>query len=520
MNKYLKYLLYALALLPAFIFRDYTPSNELRYIGIANEALDNGSIFCFYNNGIVYADKPPLYLWFMMLMKWILGSHQMWAISLITILPSVGVIAVMDRWTKRFAGMQNTTAASIATLTTIMYLGTSLVMRMDILMTLFILLSLYSFYKLYMGVGSKWDKWLIPVYIFMAVFTKGAMGIIIPFLSMATFLGVKREIKQFGKYFNYKQLILMFGLFVAWFVMVYIEGGNEYLNNLVFKQTVGRGINSFHHKGPFYFYVRNAIWTFAPWIFLYITVFVYAIRKKMINGDLHLFFASISVSSFVILSLISSKLDVYLVPIYPFIIYQAFMLLQDQKIKKWHKISITIPAILFAGVFVASFFADKLMPFGYESLLLPRIGLGILTLMSAYGVYLAVKKSQISKAVIAIGSGFLMLLFVAAFGLEQFNSYIGFRNLGNKLNEISLTQDIKQIDFYKFRGGENLNVFTGKDSNLHLSIEEIKSVKNPDVILLHKKDIKSNKELQEWEKTLNKIDSVGDVNIYRFNSVR
>ena len=61
-SKFLPFLL-LLAVLPVLIFRDYTPSNELRYLSIVDEALRNGDIFTFTNHGIQYADKPPLYLW-------------------------------------------------------------------------------------------------------------------------------------------------------------------------------------------------------------------------------------------------------------------------------------------------------------------------------------------------------------------------------------------------------------------------------------------------------------------------
>lgn len=80
-KEYFIFLLMLLALLPALIFRDFTPSNELRYLSIADEALREGHFFAFTNHGLQYADKPPLYLWIVMLGKTLLGSHQMWFLS-------------------------------------------------------------------------------------------------------------------------------------------------------------------------------------------------------------------------------------------------------------------------------------------------------------------------------------------------------------------------------------------------------------------------------------------------------
>ena len=72
-NNALRYALYIVAFLPIFSFRDFTPDNELRYLSIADEALQNGSFITFFNHGLIYADKPPLYLWIVMLGKSIFG---------------------------------------------------------------------------------------------------------------------------------------------------------------------------------------------------------------------------------------------------------------------------------------------------------------------------------------------------------------------------------------------------------------------------------------------------------------
>lgn len=93
------YLLVFLMLLPMMIWRDFTPANELRYLSIADEALQNGILFSFYNHGIMYADKPPLYLWIVMLGKLIFGSHQMWFLSLFSLLPAFVIQVIMDKWT-------------------------------------------------------------------------------------------------------------------------------------------------------------------------------------------------------------------------------------------------------------------------------------------------------------------------------------------------------------------------------------------------------------------------------------
>ena len=78
------FILFAVVMIPLFLLRDFTPDNELRYLSIADEALRNGTFFTFYNHGLAYADKPPLYLWIVMAGRLLFGTHSM------TIATSIG----------------------------------------------------------------------------------------------------------------------------------------------------------------------------------------------------------------------------------------------------------------------------------------------------------------------------------------------------------------------------------------------------------------------------------------------
>lgn len=86
------------ALLPLMCLRDFTPDNELRYLSIADEALREGHFFAFTSHGAPYADKPPLYLWIVMLCRAVAGRHLLPLLGLFSLLPALGVLRAMDRW--------------------------------------------------------------------------------------------------------------------------------------------------------------------------------------------------------------------------------------------------------------------------------------------------------------------------------------------------------------------------------------------------------------------------------------
>lgn len=143
-SKFLPFLL-LLAVLPVLIFRDYTPSNELRYLSIVDEALRNGDIFTFTNHGIQYADKPPLYFWILMLGKCLLGNHAMWFASLFSFIPALVIMLIMDRWVEREVSVANRLSAQLMLMSCGLFLGLAVVLRMDMLMCMFIVLALRYF---------------------------------------------------------------------------------------------------------------------------------------------------------------------------------------------------------------------------------------------------------------------------------------------------------------------------------------------------------------------------------------
>ena len=285
-----RYLYYFLLLTFTTLFRDFTPDNELKYISIANEALQNNNWFTFHNHGDIYADKPPLFLWLIMLSKLIRGGYHVWIIVLFSSLPALAIMAVMDRWIKNEESNSNTLAANLIIITTIMFLGAAFIIRMDMLMSLFIVLSLYKFYKIYKNKHSAYDKYLLVIYLFLAVFTKGLIGLLIPFTSIIAFLSIKKQISTFDHYFGWRQYMVFFALCMGWFILIYREGGMIYLDNMLLKQTIGRGFNSFHHKEPVWYYLPRMLWSFAPWSLLFIVLIWKSIQTKMINTDLEKFF--------------------------------------------------------------------------------------------------------------------------------------------------------------------------------------------------------------------------------------
>lgn len=83
-------------------------------------------------------------------------------------------------------------------------------------------------------------------------------------------------------------------LCLIWFLGVYAEGGKTYLNNLLFRQTVHRAVDAFHHKQPFWYYFKTIWHSLAPWVLFYLTVILIGFRDKLYHRDIEKFFSQLS----------------------------------------------------------------------------------------------------------------------------------------------------------------------------------------------------------------------------------
>ena len=165
-----RYFILLILVIPVLILRDFTPNNELKYLSIVDEALRDGYFFTFYHQGELYADKPPLYFWLLMLSKWIWGEYNMFGLSLFSIIPALISVYIMNTWVEEKTTTSLRWNGSLMLFTSAFFIGSGLVLRMDMLMCMFILLALYTFYERYSGKGQPRDRFLLPFYIFMAIF--------------------------------------------------------------------------------------------------------------------------------------------------------------------------------------------------------------------------------------------------------------------------------------------------------------------------------------------------------------
>ncbi len=477
-----------ICLLPEMLMRDFTPSNELRYLSIADEAISGGHIFAFYNHGVAYADKPPLYLWLVTLSRLLLGRHSVFALTLLSLIPAFVTTWVMDRWVMSKAPATHRMAMAMMLLTCIMFLGTMVVTRMDMLMCMFIVLALFTFWRMYElsddgepegndAVVYRKCSWLLPVWIFLALFTKGPVGLLVPPFSILVFLIVKRKWRDLGKYLGWKTWGVIAGLCIIWFTGVLIDGGVSYLDNLLFKQTVGRAVNAFTHSKPFWFYAVALLWCIAPYTLLLIGSAVASvwpvksgsteIPAEAVRSDKETLFICLIITTFVMLSSFSSKLPVYLVPILPFIVYLFPLVLSRIGGRRWMAWAIGIPAGIMAVAGVASVvvlsgcvnvpaLGSALSEYPFAFSVPVKIAAVLFLAGNALALWFLFRRREWDLPVFMMGSSLLLMIYSASGVLGQANPYIGY---GDLCKEVPTGTNVVTLFVHR---PENIDVYIGR----------------------------------------------------------
>lgn len=460
--------LYFIALVPAMLLRDFTPSNELRYLSIADEALRNGTFFAFTNQGIPYADKPPLYLWWVMLCRVIAGRHCMMLLSLMTLIPSCVIFLAMDRWIKPYLSTATRGIAIMMLGTCVMFIGAVMVLRMDMLMCMFIMLALRSFWLWHTDPQRhSGQRWLFPIWIFLGVFTKGPLAFLFPLAGTAVYLATQKQIKRFFHYWTWSTWGILVALCAVWFGAVYADGGYEYLDNLLFHQTVGRAVDAFHHKRPFFYYGLSIWYCLAPWSLLLAVVLVKGLRRSLVKRDsLATYMLVVALTIFVMLSCISSKVDIYILPAIPLIVCGSAFLIDTYRRDALARCMVGIIAsvfILALPAFTIAAAIGKLpfnaSPFFYAAAAIMTLG-GIVAMSGMFAKRLG---HDLFKGIRAITYALLLGVFVGAWGLPAANPVIGYGAMCERVAELEDRYPEAEIVAWQIKRAENMDAYLGHD---------------------------------------------------------
>ena len=303
---------------PSLFTRDLWNPDEPRYMEVAREMAVLGEYVLPQLNGEVYMEKPPLFFWLAgFLWKAGVGYNSG---RIVTILVTLGALLLVYFTVAGRYGRAAARTACFATLSTMLMVDFAKLGVLDPLLTFLVAAAVLMGWRAFHAEGRGALRWWCGCYaaLGLGTLTKGPVGILVPGLVLLAYGLISRKKARAGGWAHLAGAAVYVVVVGGWLVPACIAGGQEYTDTVLFKQNLGRAVQSYNHRNPMYYYlVRFPLYLF-PWSLIAPVAAIAAVRRWRSTGDgVPLLAALWLLVPIVLFSLISGKRMNYIVPVVP-----------------------------------------------------------------------------------------------------------------------------------------------------------------------------------------------------------
>ena len=308
----------ALLFFPGLGWRDFWAPVEPRYAEIARTMFAKGEWAVPSVNGTLYADKPILYFWFVLIGSKLAGNVNEWTVRLPSALSAMGLVLTTyllgrDLFSPRIGFMG---AVILATSSRVLWEARWA--HTDMPFAFFFTFSLYFFSKAILQEGKQRDFLLAYGFMALATLTKGLIGLVLPGLILFAFVAARREWRAVLQWRIPLGILLFLSITLPWFAWVSTATHGKWLEEFIWIHHVRRFTSGLGHRQPFYYYLWNFPLDLLPWtVFAVPALFAYRSRRKALKEPASLFLFLWFAAIFVFFSVSRSKRGLYLLPLFP-----------------------------------------------------------------------------------------------------------------------------------------------------------------------------------------------------------
>ncbi|OIO04348.1 MAG: hypothetical protein AUJ49_03055 [Desulfovibrionaceae bacterium CG1_02_65_16] len=351
-------------------------SDEVRYAD-AYAGLLRGHWLVLNLNGVLYPDKPPLYFWLLRALDAITGFHDPAvfflgaAVSGLLVLYAVLLLAKSLRLDGDIGLM-----AGLILLSTLFFAALLHYSRMDLLFTALIIASQAAFCAAFRpGAEAARPRMaaLAMLLAALATLTKGPLGLLFPVLTTVLFLAWRGRAREFWRASMLPGLLVLLAVVFSWLAAAYFAVGPDFLYNIFYTQIFLRATKTFHHAEPWYFYCVALPPCLLPWTLAVVSLplkrlfsgahwrgLIKARKQASPGADARAWLWMSAVSGFVLLSLLSGKVVVYVLPLLAPLALLLALGLREAALP-WRRMWIAAGA-LFVALGAAIYSATRFLP--------------------------------------------------------------------------------------------------------------------------------------------------------------
>lgn len=353
-------------------------SDEVRYAD-AYAGLLRGRWLVLSLNGVAYPDKPPLYFWFLRVLDALPGVSDPAVFFLGAALSGLLMLYATLIWARTLKLPDEAGAmAGLLLLATLFFAGLLHYSRMDLLFAALIIAAQAAFCGAFAPGNEPWRTRLNTLALLLAglaTLTKGPLGLLFPLLTTGLFLAWRGRGREFLRAHMLPGLAALLALVFSWIAAAYFVEGPGFLHKIFYEQIFQRATKTFHHAEPFYFYLVAFPPCFLPWTLALVALplrrlFAGAFWRGLWAGrkaaaplaDAHAWLWISFLSGLVLLSLLSGKVVVYILPqLAPLALLLALALLDGEKPRPWRR-AWTAAGLLFLALAAVTTQAERFLP--------------------------------------------------------------------------------------------------------------------------------------------------------------
>jgi len=329
--------------------------NEGRRALTALEMIRNGNWLIPTMNGHIYIDKPPLLYWLMTLSAKIFQSTAEWVLRLPAALAALAICGMLFRSVKKYLNQDIAILAILILATSLSFTGSAHRAEIEIVLTFFCFAANLFFLDYYIS-GKTFFLWLSYLCVGLAILTKGPVALLFFIPSLVAFGLLKRSGRIWRGLLFWPGWLLMLTVGGGWYIAIWFSEAGPLLRQVIEIDIVGKSLGGLSDSKPFYTYLVNLLGIFAPWTLLPIfsalqvvsgtknqeikvrkrsdkSTYLRAVKtrlgcgvspriiskkiKTLFSNPTATYFALHTIIPLVIMSLIASKHNKYILPLFP-----------------------------------------------------------------------------------------------------------------------------------------------------------------------------------------------------------
>ncbi|WP_203298944.1 ArnT family glycosyltransferase [Marinobacter sediminum] len=336
------------------------PADEPRFAEVAREMVASGQWMIPMRGGEFYPDKPPVFMWSIAFFYWLTGNLKV-AFLLPNALCSLLTVGLVYDLGTRLWNQRTGAIAVMLLMLAPQFLVQAQKAQIDAMVACWITVACYGLIR-HFFTGPAWG-WYFVAWAFMGlgIITKG-VGFL-PALMMLPLLALHvRDPNRFQGAMTWRCAlgpVAMFAVVATWLVpmVLYVNGlGTEealaYKNNILFKQTGERYVDSWGHLQPWYYYLTSVI----PALWFPLPLILLALLQPLVDAIRHrpVVLVQLAWVALVILffSISPGKRGVYLLPALPMFALALAPALSTHRPARWFPPILTGSHVLIAAALV------------------------------------------------------------------------------------------------------------------------------------------------------------------------